>query len=394
MALPDVSLYHAACHLTRIIDWCRHDKLKQWIQIEQLLAGLDLKGLPWCLRNLPECTLKHPTIGETWRIAQKTVREHSIANTPSPLTPMIGNPAFSPGMSDPRFQELKGSDKYQLRHFIQNGQWMSRKTVIDDPSLVCLSFWQRLQLAHFITAQPSPAPYLRPLTSFEQLCLEQEPARHTISITYQLLLTPPKGYRPPYIAKWERDLGIQLSERQVERIIRFTYKTSICANQQEAGFKVLSQWYYTPVRIHRMFPQSSDHYWRCGEEVGTLLHVFWSCRLLASFWAEVHRITQKFADRELPKSPEFFLIHHHEIPSKTYRKSILPLLSTAAKSCIPLLWKRTEPPCVALWLRKVADIHRMEDLIATEKGTREQFLKKWYYWLEFFYSEEYTRLMQ
>lgn len=170
-----------------------------------------------------------------------------------------------------------------------------------------------------------------------------------------------------------------LSKRQEERIILFTYKTSICANQQEAGFKVLSQWYYTPVRLPWMFPQSSDLCWRCGEEAGTLLHIFWSCRLLTLFWNEVHRITQKFTDRELPRSPEFFLIHHHEIPSKAYRKSILPLLVTAAKSCIPLLWKRTEPPGAAMWLKKIADVYNMEDLVATERGLREQFLKKWFY---------------
>lgn len=264
---------------------------------------------------------------------------------------------------------------------------------MDDPLLACLFFWQKIQLAHFIKAQNPPTLYLRPLTPFEQISLEQEPMRHTISLTYQLLLSTPTGYKPPFIIRWERDLGIQLTEKQVERVLFFTFKTSICSNHQEAGFKILSQWYYTPVRLHRMFPQSSDLCWRCGEEVGTLLHIFWSCKRLTSFWSEVHRIVQKFTDRELPKSPEFFLLHHREIPSKTYRKSILPLLSTAAKSCIPLLWKQTEPPAVAMWLKKIADIYKMEDLIATDKGNSEKFLKKWYYWREFFYSEEHARLI-
>lgn len=39
MALPDVNLYHMACHMTRIIDWCRHGTLKQWVQVEQFLTG-------------------------------------------------------------------------------------------------------------------------------------------------------------------------------------------------------------------------------------------------------------------------------------------------------------------------------------------------------------------
>lgn len=392
IALPDVALYHSACHLTRIVDWCRHGTLKQWIQIEKCLTGMELEGLPWCQQNLPVRITDHPTVGETWRMAQKIFREHSFVPAPSPLTPVTDNPSFSPGVNESRFQALKGCNRSQLRHFIRNGKWMTREELMDDPLLASLSFWQKVQLAHFLRAQHSPAPFLRALTAFELLCSEQEPLRHAISLTYQLLISPPEGFRPPYLAKWERVLGIKLNERQAERIFLFTYKTSICAAQQEAGFKVLSHWYFTPDRVHRMFPQSTDICWRCGEEEGSLLHIFWSCRLLAPFWSEVHRITQKFTDRELPRTPEFFLLHHHEIPSKAYRKSILPSLITAAKSCIPLFWKKTEPPGIAVWLKKIVDIHKMEDLVAIDQGRREQFSKKWYYWLQFFYSEEYARL--
>lgn len=85
---------------------------------------------------------------------------------------------------------------------------------------------------------------------------------------------------------------------------------------------------------------------------------------------------KKFTDREVPETPEFFLLHHHKIPTKVYRKSIIPLLLKAAKSCIPLLWKQTQPPSVAMWLKKILEIRAMEDLVATEKGLSEQFSKK------------------
>lgn len=127
-------------------------------------------------------------------------------------------------------------------------------------------------------------------------------------------------------------------EKQVERIFIFSYKTSLCTKQQEAGFKVLTWLYHTPVKSHRMFPQSSDHCWRCGEESGSLLHIFWSCRPLQSYWTEVHCITQKFTDWELLKDPAFFC--YITIPSKVYRRSILPLLLTEAQSGIPFFWKQ------------------------------------------------------
>lgn len=64
-------------------------------------------------------------------------------------------------------------------------------------------------------------------------------------------------------------------------------------------------------------------------------------------------VGQKFIEsyKNLPtdilRDPAFSLLHHHNIPSKVYRKSILPLLITAAKGCIPLYWKQTQPPSIA-----------------------------------------------
>lgn len=283
--------------------------------------------------------------------------------------------AFSPGLQDSRFWELKLVERSQACHFIANGWWMTRRQIVDDLALAGLSFWQKVQLAHFIGSLPPPKPFQRHLTTFELLCLKQAPIQHAVSQAYQLLIAPPQDFKLPYITRWEQELGLQFTEKQVDRILLFSYKTSICAKYQEAGFKVLTRWYHTPVKIHRMFPQCSDLCWRCGEDSGSLLHIFWSCCLLQSYLTEIHRIIQKFTDRELPRDPVFFLLHHHEIQSKVYRRSILPLLLTAAKSCIPLFWKQTQPPPVAVWLKKVAKINAMENLVATAKGLSGKCLK-------------------
>lgn len=148
--------------------------------------------LPWCQSNIPCRILDYHTVGETWRIAQKAYRDFSVAPTPSLLTPVVGNPAFSPGLSDPRFQDLKETERSQVRHFLTNGQWMTRQHIMDDPSLAGLSFWKKLQLAHFLAMLPSPEPYRRSLTSFKLLCLEQSPTHHVVYQTYQLLLAPPQ----------------------------------------------------------------------------------------------------------------------------------------------------------------------------------------------------------
>lgn len=208
-----------------------------------------------------------------------------------------------------------------------------------------------------------------------------------------MLVTPGESFRPPYIAQWERDLSISFTDHQMDRMLFFAYKTSICSRYQEIGYKCLTRWHHTPAKLHKMYPACSPTCWRCGGEIGSYLHIFWSCPTLQSFWTSVLRITQKFTDHTLLPDPALFLLHHHDFPRASYRKSILPLLFTAAKSCIPLLWKQTQPPTVAMWLRKVAHLNEMEDLISTERGTRDKFMKRWFYWHEFTFTTEYRDLV-
>lgn len=71
LVLPDSNLYHMAFHLTRVLDWYRHGPLKQWVQVEQILAGIPLESVPWCQTDLSRWVLDHPTVGETWWACSK-----------------------------------------------------------------------------------------------------------------------------------------------------------------------------------------------------------------------------------------------------------------------------------------------------------------------------------
>lgn len=96
----------------------------------------------------------HSTVRETWQICSKAFQDLSIAPSPSPLTSIAGNPAFSPGLRDSRCQDLKSTGLFQARHFIVNRRWVTRPLTMEDPRYAGLPFWQK-QLAHFIGSVPS-----------------------------------------------------------------------------------------------------------------------------------------------------------------------------------------------------------------------------------------------
>lgn len=90
MALPDADLYHKACHMTRVLVWCRNGSLKQCVQVEQVLAGIPLESVPWCLTDLP-CKFKTTHNGRdaedmskgVQRLLYRAIDAHPYSRQPS-----------------------------------------------------------------------------------------------------------------------------------------------------------------------------------------------------------------------------------------------------------------------------------------------------------------------
>ena len=198
----------------------------------------------------------------------------------------------------------------------------------------------------------------------------------------------------PGINKWERDLGRKFSLTQRKHIICLALNSSVSTRIQESNYKLLNQWYYTPVKMHKFSIENSEYCWRCGLEQGTLLHIFWSCVKIRKYWLEVQRISQKFTEIQLPDDPAFFLLHSSQIPVRAYKKSVLCHLINAAKSGITLQWRDTRPPSITRWLNRVREIGAIEDLVLSARNKREQYVETWTGWNQFINTEEGRRISE
>lgn len=54
----------------------------------------------------------------------------------------------------------------------------------------------------------------------------------------------------------------------------------------------------------------------------------------------------------------------------------------------------TQPPTIGLWLRRVEELSRMEDLVLTSRQKRETYTHTWTLWNMFIYSEEGKALIE
>ena len=185
------------------------------------------------------------------------------------------------------------------------------------------------------------------------------------------------------IQEWEQELNKTFSSEQRQRIYKRAHETSICARIQETNYKIFARWYRTPERLNQIFSEVSDKCWRCQGSKGTMLHIFWECPMLRSFWREIRRALQICLEYEIPDDPEFYLLHMNQISEKAYRETSICHPLDAAKACITKMWKSPLAPTIEMWICKVKEISKLEELVWTAQHKQEKHLRRWISWKSF-----------
>ena len=152
--------------------------------------------------------------------------------------------------------------------------------------------------------------------------------------------------------------------------------------------KLTIRFFLDGTKQKKTFPDTTDRCWRCQKEKGTMLHIFWDCPRLKSFWGEILKILQRFTDSTIPEEPAFCLLHVNDLSEKAYKESIICHLLDAAKACIPLKWKSTLPPTIQMWVCRVREISRLEDLVLSSRHQQERYSGTWGPWNAFLASDE------
>lgn len=130
--------------------------------------------------------------------------------------------------------------------------------------------------------------------------------------------------------QWESELSIDLLPAEWERIFSHIHKGSINVSTQENRYKLFSRWYRTSDKIHNFHPTVPQACLRCNAARGTLLHIWWECPLIQSFWMEIHRLVSQITTYTPAFSPAQYLLHHTPVPPSSYKKSLtLHLINVA-----------------------------------------------------------------
>lgn len=293
------------------------------MQLEQSQTDVPMKGALWCLDKLASTLKANPLIGNTLCICSSTVFSASLSTRDSPLFPILGNPAFTPGLGTNHFPTPSPRRSASSVAFSEH-RWLAIYHSTDESDrTIQTSSLEGVTIAPLLALSYKPSEIQPWFNDLWGLLFGWRDT--TAGFSQDLLFI---GYPPPerltllLLQKWETDLHRSFSEHQKQLILRFSWKSSFCTKIQETNYKILTRWYHTPHLLKMFYPNTSDRCWRCQMDRGMLLHIIWSCPKLKHFWLEVRRVTQKFTGYEIPADPTFFLLHVSTIPAKSTKNHL------------------------------------------------------------------------
>ena len=124
---------------------------------------------------------------------------------------------------------------------------------------------------------------------------------------------------------------------------------------------------------------------KCKMSVGTYIHYFWECRLIARFWSNVAQELSKIFSLKVRKDSGLFIL---SLPSKTLSLSrtdfkLCDKLLFLARRCILKQWISDKPPTVTQWYQEAYKVLPLERLTARMKGDDNWFEGTWWAFLKY-----------
>ena len=186
---------------------------------------------------------------------------------------------------------------------------------------------------------------------------------------YNILLT--KESTPPIVqGKLQRIFGY--TGDQINYIFKLPFLTTIDSKTREFQFKIthdilpLNKWLY---RVHL---SSTNLCAFCKEEPETQLHFFVSCSFTKKFWKEVTTILNT------PNFPELSptVILYGFLGQQSNSNLINQIILTGKQVLYECKWHKVYPT-TNLFLRRLGNIHSIEEFIAHRKGKMASHNRKW-----------------
>uniref|UniRef100_A0A803JR91 Reverse transcriptase domain-containing protein n=1 Tax=Xenopus tropicalis TaxID=8364 RepID=A0A803JR91_XENTR len=384
LGLPCLYTYYNAIHLSRIIQWQKENYPNSSCNAEKGENIKSLSTLIWSekLQNIKitktDITV-YPTIKQWFKLNKK----YMLAPHPSPLTPLLNNLEFKTGIENEllRLWTTNKKQTIRIKDFLEKNQMLPMEKIhfiTEEKSNLSIYLYEQIK-EYIQTLQITKLE--RELTWFENLISKNTHLLRSLSFFYKKLIAK-HDIKPPFAEKWEKDLNINLTAENWEKICYNNSRIFTSTKIQEFNYKLLSRWYMTPVKLKKMFDET-DICWRCNSEIGTYEHLWYKCKKLEQYWDSIQKIIEKIFPKELELNSISILLLYDSKKKDIISNPLIKYIITIAKAIIPRKWKDTEPPTIAEWSHLLEESKNMEESIAYRHGNILKHFQNWRLWTEY-----------
>ena len=144
-------------------------------------------------------------------------------------------------------------------------------------------------------------------------------------------------------------------------------KCSSSLDIRKMQIKTTLKYHLMPVRTSIIKKSGDNRCWRGCEEIGTLLHCWWECKLVQPLWKTEWRFL-KDLEIKIPFDPAIPLLGiYPEGYEFFYYKDICKRMFIAALFTKAKTWNQPKCPSTIDWIKKMWHIYTMEYYAAIKK---------------------------
>lgn len=330
MALPNLNYYYWATNLRILHYWLRADSSHNapaWLRLEAASCS--------------PCSLAALVYTSNASICREYCKNILVKTT------------VKPSLSDGAFTLWSNHGIKSFNDLYIEGIFSSFPQIMAKYEIPKSHFFRYLQIRSFVKSVSSLFPSQPATPAIDMLLLPPPISKGAISHGYDKILSLRSNQFSAIKAQWEEDIGEELNQDLWELILLRVHSSSLCAKHGLIQCKLIHRTYWTKVRLSKIYPHIDPVCDRCKLAPASLIHMFWSCPSLQSYWSNIFGTLSEVLGVTLDLNVllALFGVMPTTVTLQKSKADFAAFLMLLARRLILFRWKSPSPPSFESWIR-------------------------------------------